>query len=242
MGKVYAVKVGRTPGIYSTWVACLAQVNKYPGAIYKSFATVEEAKEYMKDKISDKVEIMPLQDLDAEEEKKKNPFDSDEIKCIAFCDGSFNSELKKYGGGYFLYIKSEKLFLVGMADGNNKDDVPMRNVAGELLAARGAINAAIRHGCESIHLFYDYKGIECWAKGEWKTNKPGTKKYKKEIDEMSEVIEINFRKVKAHSNNKYNDLVDLLAKKACDVEFTEDLIALENEVEKELDHLGDSES
>ena len=111
MGKVYAVKVGRTPGIYSTWVACLAQVNKYPGATYKSFTTVEEAKEYMKDKISDKVEVMPLQDLDAEEEKKKNPFDSEEIKCIAFCDGSFNSELKKYGGGYFLYIKSEKLFI-----------------------------------------------------------------------------------------------------------------------------------
>ena len=41
--KYYAVKIGRTPGIYLSWADCKAQVNGYPGAIYKGFETKEEA-------------------------------------------------------------------------------------------------------------------------------------------------------------------------------------------------------
>ncbi len=46
-GKFYAVKSGRTPGIYNTWDACKAQVDGYGGAIYKSFKTAAEAAAYM---------------------------------------------------------------------------------------------------------------------------------------------------------------------------------------------------
>lgn len=35
--KYYAVKVGRKPGLYTTWSECTMQVNKFPGAIYQSF-------------------------------------------------------------------------------------------------------------------------------------------------------------------------------------------------------------
>ena len=35
--KYYAVKVGRVPGIYSSWDECLEQVNKYPKAKFKKF-------------------------------------------------------------------------------------------------------------------------------------------------------------------------------------------------------------
>lgn len=41
--KYYAVKVGKTPGIYFTWADCSAQVTGFKGAIFKSFPTVEEA-------------------------------------------------------------------------------------------------------------------------------------------------------------------------------------------------------
>ena len=34
--KYYAVKVGRTTGIFETWDQCKASVNGYPGALYKS--------------------------------------------------------------------------------------------------------------------------------------------------------------------------------------------------------------
>jgi len=41
--KYYVVWKGKKPGIYSTWEACAAQVNGFPEARYKSFATQAEA-------------------------------------------------------------------------------------------------------------------------------------------------------------------------------------------------------
>ena len=45
--KYYAVKVGRETGIFTSWDACKAQVQGYSGAVYKSFATLAEAQEYL---------------------------------------------------------------------------------------------------------------------------------------------------------------------------------------------------
>ena len=47
MGKLYAVKTGKMPGIYANWDDCKANVEGYPGAQYKSFKTAEEAAVYM---------------------------------------------------------------------------------------------------------------------------------------------------------------------------------------------------
>jgi ribonuclease HI len=41
--KVYAVVVGRMPGLYSTWDACEAQVKGYSKAKFKGFATTKDA-------------------------------------------------------------------------------------------------------------------------------------------------------------------------------------------------------
>lgn len=41
--KYYAVKKGKVPGIYFNWNDCKAMVDGYPGAVYKSFKTIEEA-------------------------------------------------------------------------------------------------------------------------------------------------------------------------------------------------------
>jgi ribonuclease HI len=46
--KFYAVASGRKPGIYEDWPAAQAQVMGYPGAVYKGFATREEAKIWLK--------------------------------------------------------------------------------------------------------------------------------------------------------------------------------------------------
>lgn len=35
--KIYAVKVGLSPGLYTTWKECEKQVKGFPGALYKSF-------------------------------------------------------------------------------------------------------------------------------------------------------------------------------------------------------------
>ena len=45
--KFYAVRQGRKTGMFLTWDDCKKQVMGYPGAIYKSFGTEAEAKEYL---------------------------------------------------------------------------------------------------------------------------------------------------------------------------------------------------
>ncbi|KAI0289770.1 ribonuclease H-like domain-containing protein [Russula brevipes] len=43
----YAVKIGRRPGIYTTWEDCREQVDGYPCAKYKKLRTVEEAEAWV---------------------------------------------------------------------------------------------------------------------------------------------------------------------------------------------------
>jgi len=46
--KVYAVAKGRKPGIYNNWPAAQSQIEGFPGAVYKGFASVQEAEEWLK--------------------------------------------------------------------------------------------------------------------------------------------------------------------------------------------------
>ncbi|XP_074105676.1 ribonuclease H1 [Cotesia typhae] len=43
----YAVAKGRNPGVYHTWDDCKSEVNKYPGAVFKKFASADEAESFI---------------------------------------------------------------------------------------------------------------------------------------------------------------------------------------------------
>lgn len=43
-GKYYVVWQGRTPGIYDTWADAKAQIDGFPNAQYRGYATIEEAR------------------------------------------------------------------------------------------------------------------------------------------------------------------------------------------------------
>ena len=98
--------------------------------------------------------------------------------------------------------------------GSEPPYLKMNNVGGEVNASMIAVKSAISMGYKLIRIYYDYAGIECWATGEWKRKKEGTKAYKKFIEENSKDIIIEFKKVKAHAGNKYNEIADDLAKQA----------------------------
>ncbi len=192
--KYYAVKKGRNPGIYTSWDSCLKEVKGFSGAIYKSFKTKADAEAFMDD-IDKKIQV-----------------DADTV--IAYVDGSFNLPEKTYGAGVVL-IKdgNEEHFKKSYTD----SFYTHRNVAGEVKASELAINLAIEKGYKKIIIYHDYQGIKSWADGDWKTNNDLTKSYKAFINKKRQVIEIGFVKVKGHSNDKYNDLADRLAKDACGI-------------------------
>ena len=44
--KVYAVKKGRSTGLFASWDECKEQIDGFAGAIYKGFASPQEAQAY----------------------------------------------------------------------------------------------------------------------------------------------------------------------------------------------------
>ena len=47
--RLFAVAVGRRPGIYHSWAECNAQVKGFPNAVYKGFNDPNDAISYLKE-------------------------------------------------------------------------------------------------------------------------------------------------------------------------------------------------
>ena len=90
----------------------------------------------------------------------------------------------------------------------------MRNVAGEIYGSMAAMKYALEKGIKKLSIYYDYMGIAKWCTGAWKANKTGTRAYQAFYQEVIKKVQVHFVKVKGHSNDKYNDRADHLAKSA----------------------------
>lgn len=190
-GKFYAVKEGRSTGIFGSWAECKKQVDGYSGAKYKSFTNIQDATAYL-------------------DGGSMNETMDDEL--TAYVDGSYNSLTEEFSYGVVILKDGEELkFNEKMSD---KELASMRNVAGEIKGAEAAMRYAVENGYESIAIYHDYEGIARWCLGDWKTNKGGTKAYKAFYDSIKDKLYVRFVKVKGHSNDKYNDMADMLAKEA----------------------------
>ena len=127
-------------------------------------------------------------------------------------DGSYHNGTKECSYGAVIAYKGKEYRHSAKVD--SRDLASMHNVAGEIKGAEYAMQFALDHGCKKIYIYHDYEGIARWCLGEWKTNKEGTKADREFYLKVSKKVEIYFVKVKGHSNDKYNDLADELAKQA----------------------------
>ena len=136
------------------------------------------------------------------------------MKARAYVDGSFNAATKVYGAGAVLFIGDDEKPVYLSQPGNHPAFIGARNVAGEVMAATLVIEACKKiPNLEELTLYYDYAGIECWAKGSWRTNTTLSRAYKDSVKSLP--FKLAFRKVKAHSGDPYNEKADKLAKEAC---------------------------
>lgn len=187
--KYYAVRNGRTVGIFTDWESCRKQVDGFSGAEYKAFSKESDARAY-------------LGGISATAPQGT----------FAYVDGSFNAETKEYSFGAVIFSDGEVFeYSKKFSDAETAE---MRNVAGEIMGAEFVMQYCIDKGIKSVKIIYDYTGIEAWATGKWKTNKAGTIAYKAFCDSIKDKLLVEFEKVKGHSGDKYNDRADALAKEA----------------------------
>lgn len=215
--KVYAVRRGKVVGILDSWDACKEAVDGYPGAEYKGFKTLEEARTYMEG-IAYTVE--PDEKAKTAGSKKTKLPDGEERPrgmgdpeggLVAYVDGSYEHSLKRYAFGCVFILPDDTVY-VENGSGDNADTAQQRNVSGEMLGAMFAVRWAIKNGFSRIELRYDYEGIEKWVTGAWKSKTELTQKYAAAMRRWMGSIQMHFTKVEAHSNVYYNELADRLAK------------------------------
>ena len=207
MASFYGVKVGRKPGVYTTWGQCEKQVRGFKGAIYKKFNSESEAMDFISSTTNPNLQmgIKGSKPLKQREDLKEG-------EIIAYVDGSYDNSKKKYSYGIVLLSRDSEITLHGWD--NHPDLVGSRNVAGELLGTVIAIYKAIELGYKKIYVHYDYEGIEKWITGEWKASSVAATTYRDRINITKGHVQIEFIKVAAHTGVIYNEKADELAKLA----------------------------
>ena len=192
MSKFYAVRKGRTPGVYRDWESAKREVMGFSGAEYKSFKTNDEALEFMN-----------------KNKKQETKLDG----LIAYVDGSYDRRTKRAGFGAVIILNGEVIHEASKETKVNEAD-NLWNVSAEISGVLYAVEYAVKHNYSKIHVHYDYMGLEKWATNEWRANKETTKAYQEKIQKLMQQIEVDFIKVKAHTGDYYNERADDLAKEA----------------------------
>lgn len=206
--KYYAVQKGKTPGVYTSWDECKAQVDGVPGAVYKSFKTLGEAEAFL-----GKDGYDPNPEKQAEMEIASYFSLDGYYGPVAFVDGSFNAKTNTAGYGAVVIMDpkcpSEQIHLSGKC---NVSDVSSRNVVGEVYGAKAAISFCVEHGKQALTIFHDYEGVGKWGTGEWKAKSDIAKEYKEFCSSLVGKIDLRFQHVKGHSGVRFNELADILAR------------------------------
>ena len=200
--KYYAVYKGKSgaPKIFTSWDECKKEVIGCKGAIYKSFPTEIEAINFLSINAGNKPRV---------NNEDENLHEGLHI----YVDGSFAVDKGNFSYG-LVAIEDGEVIFEDNGIGFDEEAIALRNVSGEVLGAQKAVEFAINKGYKEVTIAYDYQGIESWALGTWKRNNKVTSQYNSFMQEKMKFIKINFKKIKGHSGNKYNDIADKLAKSA----------------------------
>ena len=196
--KYYAVVHGRQPGIYNTWSETQQQVNGFPGAIYKGFASYQAAKKFMdqsNETITNNYNLTQVQQL------QQNNIPS------IYTDGSYKDGRTGYA---VVHVLNEATDTVKIHYGHVQNDLAQTNNVGELYA----IYVALTLIPENINIYTDSRYvissltsyIHEWIQTDWRGI--ANKNILITIYQLMQNRKINFYHVAAHTGNKYNEMAD----------------------------------
>jgi len=173
--------------VYTTWSECERAVHGKAGALFKSFASREEAERWA-----------GLRDV-------PSPV---KTGLRVYVDGSFRNGNSKAGWAWVAVQDGKE---IARGSGATLEPAESRNIDGECEAAIKALEWLHEHG-KTGTICHDYEGLAHWAEHNWKANSIIAKRYQQSVDPI--LGKNNFEKVTAHSGDPWNELVDELAKKA----------------------------
>lgn len=209
--KVYAVAKGRKPGIYNNWPAAQAQIEGFPGAIYKGFPTIAEAEEWMKNPVFSKASSAS----NGIEERPLGNTMPKTGEVTIYTDGGssgnpgpggygivqiYGDERKELSGGFRL-TTNNRMELMGVI-------VALRNLEHKNLPVTICTDSS-----------YVVNGItkgwaKSWRKNNWikSDKKPAVNPdLWSELLDLIEPLKITFVWVKGHSGHTFNERCDELA-------------------------------
>lgn len=253
MAKQYFYAIKNTKEIFTSWAECEAIVKGLSGVSYKKFKTMDEAKAFINDEtmtyeepVVAKIATVETKTAKPKATKYVSPFGvtgtitvAEETEPFSLAlkgniyaiDGSFNINTNTYGAGIVEYDTKQNIIRKAQANGTKPEFATARNVAGETLAMRTAIDMAIQQNQTEITLICDYEGDFRWTAPEsviinekpcWgnKAKTPIAAFHKESIKHAAKngLKTIHFIWVRGHKGIDSNEMVDQLAKNACGVE------------------------
>lgn len=116
MKNYYVVHKGRKTGIYSSWLDCKKQIDKFEGAIFKKFTNEDEAKKFLEEGFGPNKKPRIVTRRENDDKKHKDLIEDEEEneneKIFIYTDGScirFKNNISKAGFGIYIPEKNIKV-------------------------------------------------------------------------------------------------------------------------------------
>ncbi|MCA1787801.1 MAG: ribonuclease HI [Desulfobacteraceae bacterium] len=221
--KYYAVAAGRTTGIFTSWPAAKVQVEGFPGAVFKSFKTREQAEAFLADPV-----------LGAETGRKKadssrksrnngpavsnNDLPDDTI--VVYTDGSAIGNPGPGGYGVVLQDKEDgpARELSGGYNHTTNNRMEMMAVIKALEALEETRSPVILHSDSKYVVDAVNKGwAKKWQQRNWYKsdgNPALNADLWKQLLPLVQALDVRFVWVRGHSGNPLNERCDVLANTA----------------------------
>lgn len=137
-------------------------------------------------------------------------------KATIYVDGSYNPKTNKIGCAVVIFVEANKRpHRIAYSKQLKSQKEYGANIA-EMSAVKTAIKTARSLGVTQINIYHDWNGLELFSHRDNIKQRhnscPSYAAYADYIEKVREYARIDFIKVKAHSDNELNCLVDKMAR------------------------------
>ena len=215
--KVYAVRVGRKTGLFTTWAECKAQVDGYMGARYKGFMTAQEAMDWLN---LDYVPPYGGSSGAAGGHSAPEPPAAGEADYVIYTDGSCLRNPDGPGGWACVITEQatgEVRELSGGEPATTNNRMELTAAIKALAGLPAGSRVALYTDSQYMKNGFTKHWLSGWKRNGWKTAK-GTPVLNQDLwralDEAFRQHQVEFHWVKGHVGVKANERCDELARRA----------------------------